>query len=147
VADVVLAAATVFAVVAVATAIPILLRVPEDNDARAHVTGALVMVTGAAAITFGAYLGNDLRCGHRCDRGDVPTGIDSLHRWWHRNDSWQWSTQLTLAAVGLAIAALAFAMAARRNPRARAPLWIARLVFLAWVLLVAGAPAVYELVN
>jgi hypothetical protein len=81
VAEVILAAATVFAVVAVATAIPTLLRVPADNDARAHVTPALVMLTGAAAITFAAFLAFDARCGHRCDRGHAPEGLASVHRW------------------------------------------------------------------
>ena len=146
-ADVVLAAGTVIAVVAVTTALPVLFRIPADNDARAHLTGALVILTGGAAITFGAYLGNDLRCGHRCDRGAAPGGIASFHRWWHRHDSWQWSTQLTIAAIGLAIAALAFAMAARRSPRARTPLWLARFVYAGWVVLVFAVPAAYEVVR
>jgi hypothetical protein len=147
VAQVVLAAATVLALVAVVTAIPTLLRVPADNDARAHLTGALVILTGGAAVTFAAYLADDLRCGHHCDRGTGPSGIASVHRWWHRHGSWQWSAQLTIAAAGLAVAALAFALAARRSRGARAPLWTARLVYLAWAGLVFAAPAAYELVK
>jgi hypothetical protein len=146
-AEVVLAAATVVAVVAVVSALPALARVPRDNDARSHLTGALVMVTGAAAITFGAYLAYDLRCGKRCDRGAAAGGIDSLHRWWHRHDAWQWSVQLTIAAAGLAVAALAFGLAARRSRRARAPLWAARMVYGVWIAVVFAAPAIYELVT
>jgi hypothetical protein len=145
--EIVLAVATVVAVAAVASALPALARVPRDNDARSHLTAPLVMVTGAAVITFGAYLGYDLRCGKRCDREAGGGGIDSLHRWWHRHDAWQWSVQLTIAAAGLAVAALAFGLAARRSPRARAPLWLARLVYAAWVAVVFAAPAIYELVS
>jgi hypothetical protein len=147
VAQLILAGATVFAVVAVATALPTLFRIPADNDARAHLTPALVILTGGAAITFAAYLGFEARCGHRCDKGRAPDGLASVHRWWHRHDSWQWSAQLTIAALGLGIAALAFALAARRHPRARAPVWAARAVYLGWVLVVFAAPAVYELVK
>jgi cytochrome bd-type quinol oxidase subunit 2 len=147
VAEVVLAATTVFAVLAVATAIPALLRTERGKDARSRLTPSLAILTGGAAITFAAYLTNDLRCGHRCDRGAAPSGIASFHRWWHRHDSWQWSTQLTIAAVGLAIAALAFAMAARRRPRARTPLWVARFVYAGWVVLVFAIPAAYEVVR
>jgi len=144
--EVVLAVATVVAVAAVVSALPALARVPRDNDARSHLTAALVMLTGAAAITFAAYLAFDLRCGHRCDGGQ-GTGFAGVHRWWHRHDSWQWSVQLTIAAAGLAVAALAFGLAARRSGRARAPLWGARLVYAAWVGVVFAAPAIYELVK
>ena len=146
-ADVVLAAATVFAVVAVATSLPSLLRADARERAGTRLMPSLVMLTGAAAITFAAWLAFDVRCGHRCDRGPGPDGIDSLHRWWHRHDSWQWGAELALAGAGLAVAALAFAMAARGMRRARALLWTARLAYLAWIALVFGAPAVYELLN
>jgi hypothetical protein len=147
VAEVVLAAATVFAVAAIAAAIPALLRVEPARDARSRLTPSLAILTGGAAITFAAYLAYDLRCGHRCDRGDAPTGLASVHRWWHRHGSWQWSTQLTIAAVGLAVAALAFALAARRSRRARPPLWLARVLYGAWVVLVFAVPAAYELIK
>jgi hypothetical protein len=145
VAEVVLAAATVFAVVAVATTLPRLLRLAPGRDARARLMPSLVILTGGAAITFAAYLAFHLRCGHRCDMGDAPTGLASVHRWWHRHESWQWEAQLTVAAVGLAVGALAFALAARRGRRARVPLWGARLLYLAWLVLVFVLPAAYEL--
>lgn len=146
-AQVVLAAATVFAVVAVAAALPALVRATPGRDARSRLTPSLAMLTGGAAVTFAAYLADDLRCGHRCDRGPAPTGVASFHRWWHRHDSWQWSAQLTIAAAGLALAALAFALAVRRVRLARPPLWLARLLYVAWVALVFLGPAVYELVK
>ena len=146
-AEAVLAAATVLAVASVVSALPTLIRIPRDNDARSHLTPALVMITGAAVITFAAYLAHDLRCGHRCDRGEPPGGLANVERWWHRHDSWQWGAQLTIAAVGLAVAALAFALAARRSRRARTPLWAARGVYVAWAVLVFALPAVYRLVS
>jgi ABC-type transport system involved in multi-copper enzyme maturation permease subunit len=47
-------------------------------------------------------------------------------------------------ALWIGVAALAFALAARRSRRARAPFWVAWLVYVAWAALVFGAPAAYE---
>jgi hypothetical protein len=106
-----------------------------------------VIVTGGAAITFASWTAFDRRCGGSCDahpRGE--TGFAGFYRWWHRHDSWQWSWQLIVAAIGLAAAAIAFSLAARGHPNARVPLWAARAVYAVWVVLVFVIPATYELV-
>jgi hypothetical protein len=134
-------------VAAVAAALPALVRGPEDREARKRLTPSLVILTGGAAITFAAYVAFDVRCDHNCDHAGNGTGFAGVHRWWHRHDSWQWSAQLTIAAAGLALAAVAFALAARRTRGARAPLWVARLVYAVWVAVVFAVPAVYELTG
>jgi cytochrome bd-type quinol oxidase subunit 2 len=143
---IVLATAIVVGVAAMVTAVATLMRAPAERDARARLTPALVILTGGAFITFSGYLAYDLRCGHRCERG-AGGGFAGLDRWWRDHDSWQWGAQLTIAAVGLAAAAVAFALAARGSRHARVPLWAARLIYLAWIALVFAVPAVYELVK
>ena len=143
-AEVALAAATVFAAAAVSASLPVLVR---RAPAGGRLTPSLVILTGGAAITFAAWLAFDIRCGHHCEPARGSHGVASLERWWRRHDSWQWSAELTIAAAALAVAALAFALAARGAGRARAALWAARLAYAAWIVLVFAPPAVYELVR
>ncbi|HKP92014.1 MAG TPA: hypothetical protein VJT75_18745 [Thermoleophilaceae bacterium] len=132
--------------VAVGAALPALLRRPRGGE-RIRLLPSLALLTGGAAIAFAAWVAFDGRCGNGCDAHPrYETGFAGFYRWWHRHDSWQWSAQLTLAAVGLALAAVAFALAARGHPRARVPLWGARVVYAVWVVLVFAVPAAYELV-
>ena len=132
----------------VAAALAALLRRrPGAGGARIRLLPSLALLTGGAAIAFAAWVAFDGRCGHGCDRNPrYETGFAGFYRWWHRHDSWQWSWQLIVAAAGLALAAVAFAMTARRHPRARAVLWTARAVYAVWVVLVFAVPAAYELV-
>jgi len=135
-------------VASVGTALTALLRQrPRRDGARIRLLPSLALLTGGAAIAFAAWVAFDGRCGHSCDRHpQYETGLAGFYRWWHRGDSWQWSAQLTVAAIGLALAAAAFALAARGHPRARAALWTARVVYVVWVVLVFVVPAAYELV-
>jgi hypothetical protein len=107
----------------------------------------LVLVTGGAPIALASWIAYDSRCGHACDRNPhYETGFAGFFRWWHRHDSWQWSAQLTLAAVALALAAIAFALTTRGHPRARVALWAARVAYVVWAVLVFAVPAAYEVV-
>ena len=125
----------------------LLRRRPRGDGTRLRLLPSLALLTGGAAIAFAAWVAFDGRCGHGCDRHPrYETGLAGFYRWWHRHDSWQWSAQLTLAAVGLALAAVAFALTARGHRRARAVLWAARAVYVVWVVLVFAVPAGYELV-
>jgi hypothetical protein len=135
-------------VIAVATALAALLRRrPGAPHARVRLLPSLALLTGGAAIAFASWVAFDGRCGHGCDRHPrYETGFAGFYRWWHRHDSWQWSAQLTLAAVALALAATAFALTARAHPRARVALWSARVAYVVWVVLVFAVPAGYELV-
>ena len=146
-AEAALAAATVIAVAAVAASLPALMRAAPDRATRSRLTPSLVILTGGAVVAFAAYLAFRLRCGHGCDHARKGDGFAGLHRWWHRHDSWQWDAQLLISAGGLATAALALTLAARGRGRARLPVWIARLAFAAWALVVFAMPAVYELVT
>ena len=144
--EVALAAATVVAVAAIASALPAIMRAGPERIGRTRLTSPLVILTGGALLTFAAYLAFASRCGRRCER-DAGSGFAGLHNWWHGHGSWQWSAQLTIAAVALACGALAFALAARESRYARVPLWAARLLYVAWTIVVFAMPAVYELVT
>jgi hypothetical protein len=127
--------------------VALLRRRPRGDDARIRLLPSLALLTGGAAIAFAAWVAFDGRCGHSCDRHPrYETGLAGFYRWWHRHDSWQWSAQLTLAAIGLMLAAVAFALTARGHRRARVALWAARVVYVVWVVLVFAVPAGYELV-
>jgi hypothetical protein len=145
-AETVLAAATIVAVAGMGAGLLALLRAPERRAVRSGLTPALVMLTGGAAITFAAWLGYAIRCGGGTCHPGAGGGFLGLDRWWLQHDSWQWGTELLLAALGLAAAAVAFWLAARRSRRARPALWLARLVYLSWFLLIL-ATAVYGVVN
>ncbi|MEA2397848.1 MAG: hypothetical protein QOK25_1404 [Thermoleophilaceae bacterium] len=145
-AEIALAAATVIAVVAVAAALARLLRTAESRSARSRLTPALAILTGGAAITFTAYLAYSLRCGGAGCRPGGGDGVAGFHHWWRAHDSWQWSGQLLVASVGLAIAAIALWLGARDSRRRRLPLWIARLLYTAWAAIVF-LPVLYELVS
>ena len=119
------AAATVLAVVALATGLPALLR--DRYAGRARITPALVVLTGGAAITFVAYLAFTLRCGNSGCRKGAGEGWLEADRWWRDDSTWQWGGQLLLAALGLAAAAVAFWLGARGRG-GRAP------VVAAWAL-------------
>ena len=136
------------AAAAVATGLASLVRRRSRARAtRVRLLPSLALLTGGAAVSFAAWIAYDGRCGHGCDRNPhYETGLAGFYRWWHRHDSWQWSAQLTLAAAGLALAATAFALAARAHPRARVPLWGARVAYVVWGVLVFAVPAAYELV-
>jgi hypothetical protein len=122
-------------------------RRPRGPGARVRLLPSLALLTGGAAIAFAAWVAFDGRCGHSCDRHPrYETGFAGFYRWWHRHDSWQWGAQLTLAAIGLAVAAVAFALTARAHPRARVVLWAARVAYVVWVVLVFAVPAAYEVV-
>ena len=127
-----------------AIALPALLR-RGPGGRRGGVTSALVIVTGGAAVTFVAWLAFAVRCsqyGCRVGPGDDVGGVDP---WWHMRQAWEWGTQLALAAVGLAIASLALALAARERRSARWMVNLARLVYLIWVIGVFAVPAAWEL--
>ena len=144
--ELVLAAAIVAAVIALATALPPLLRSAGEPGARSRLAPSLVIVTGGALITFTAYLAFDIRCGESCI-ADPAAGLFDLDRWWRRRRSWQWEAQLLVAAPALAVAALAFAMAVRRNHRAVLPLGIARALYGVWIVTVFGFTALSELTT
>jgi hypothetical protein len=135
-------------VIAVGAALSALLRQrPHGRDARVRLLPSLALLTGGAAIAFASWIAFDGRCGDGCDRRPrYETGLAGFYRWWHRHDSWQWSAQLTLAAVALALAAIAFALTARGHARARLVLWLARAAYVVWVVLVFAIPAAYELI-
>jgi hypothetical protein len=135
------------AVVAVVVALATLLEErPRGRAQRLKLLPYLALLTGGAAIAFAAWIAHQGRCGQGCDHepfGD--TGIAGFRGWWHRHDSWQWSAQLTLAAAGLALSAVAFALAARGHRRARVLLWAARIVYIVWVAVVFVVPGAYAL--
>jgi len=134
--------ATVVAVVLLALTLPALLR---RGRGRAGVTSALVILTGAAAITFVAYLAYLVRCAEaRCHfaGGDTVAGLEP---WWRINGSWLWGAQLALAGLGLALASVAFALAARERKGARRALIVARVAVVLWTLVVFFVPGAWEL--
>jgi hypothetical protein len=138
-AEIVLAAATIVAVAGMAAGLVALLRAPERPAVRSGLTPALVMLTGGAAITFAAWLAYAIRCGDGSCRRDAGDGFAGFDRWWLQHGAWQWGTELLLAALGLAAAAIAFWLAARRGRSARPALWLARILYLAWILLVLAS--------
>lgn len=142
-AEIALAAATVLAVAAVLTGLPRLLREGRTRDARSRLTPALLILTGGAAVTFAAYLAFKLRCDRIGCRHRTGHGFAELEQWWRGRSSWQWSGQLALASVALAAAAAAFWLSATRRRGARPAVWSARLLYVAWVLLVFVLPLAY----
>ena len=147
-AEVLLAAATVVAAAAVLATVPSIVRRPgagRPAARRKHLTPALVILTGGAAVTFVAWLAFELRCGGACTGArEGPLGFEP---WWRRHRSWQWSGQLVLASLGLATASLALTLSARRRKVARVPLIAARVAYGCWAVGVALAPAAYELLS
>lgn len=140
--EIAVAAATVFAALAVGLTLPTLIR---RTRGRSKLTPALVIITGGAAITFVAWLAFTIRCSQSgCH---VPKGSDvlGLEPWWRRKASWQWGGQLALASVGLVAAALALALAAREKRSARPALFVARLSYVAWAAVAFVIPALWEL--
>jgi hypothetical protein len=140
--EIALAVATVVAVAAVAVA---LRGVTRRDTGRSGVTPSLVIVTGAAAITFVAYLAFQIRCGEAgcvIRPGDDVAGIAP---WWRIDRAWQWGAQLTLASAGLLISSLALASAARESRGARPLLIAARSAYFLWAVLVFAVPMVWEI--
>jgi hypothetical protein len=136
------AVATVVAVVLLTLTLPALMR---RGRGRAGVTPALVILTGAAAITFVAYLAYLVRCaeaGCRFDAGDTVAG---LQPWWRSNGSWQWGGQLALAGVGLMLSSIAFALAARSRRTAGRAVIVARVAVALWAVIVFFIPATWEI--
>jgi hypothetical protein len=146
-AELVLAVATVVALVLVAAALVALLRSSGSGSdssraTRERVTPALAILTGSAAITFAAYLAYKLRCqGKACEFG-AGDGLLGFHHWWRAHDSWQWAGQLLVAALALASSAAALWLVSRGR-RGRPPLWVGRILCGAWALLVF-LPVLYE---
>ena len=141
--EVVMAAATIAAVVLMAFTLPALLR--RDRVGRARVTPALVILTAAAAITFVAYLGFIFRCDESgCG---VPSGQDVLgvEPWWRDDTAWQWGGQLALAGIALVLSSAALTLAVRERAAARRAVLLARVAVGAWVLLAFLVPLGWEL--
>jgi hypothetical protein len=139
---VVVAVATIVAVVLMAVTIPVIVR---RARGRARLTPALVILTGAAAITFAAYLAFLIRCaeaGCRFDAGDTVAGLEP---WWRRNSSWQWGGQLALAGVGLLLASIALTLAARERRATGRAVTLARVAVFLWAAIVFVIPAAWEI--
>ena len=140
--EVAVAAATVFAAVAVIYTLPALVN---RTRGRAGLTPALVIITGGAAITFVAWLAFTVRCtqsGCNVHPGDTFAGLEP---WWRRKHSWQWGAQLALASAGLVTASIALALAARDRPNARKALISARAFYAAWAAVAFVIPAAWEI--
>ena len=133
--------ATVVAVVLLALTLPPLIR---RNRGRAGVTSALVILTGAAAITFVAYLAFLVRCGEAGCRFDADDTVAGMAPWWRSNASWQWGAQLALAGAGLLLSSIAFALAARERKASRRALLVARIAVGLWALVVFLIPGAWE---
>ena len=136
------ATATVVAVVLLALTLPALLR---RGRGRAGVTPALVILTGAAAITFVSYLAFLVRCAEAGCVIEPNDTIAGFGPWWRDNGAWQWGGQLALAGVGLLLSSIAFALAARRRRSARGALAVARVAVGVWALIVFLVPAAWEI--
>ena len=139
--EIMVAAGTLIAVVAVGAALPALMR---RTGGRSGLTPALVILTGGAAITFVAWLAFTIRCSQSGCHVKPSYTVFGLEPWWRRKHSWQWGAQLTLASVGLVVASLSLALAARERPGARATLFAARFVYAAWALVAFVLPAAWE---
>lgn len=141
--EVVMAAATVAAVVLLALTLPALIRL--GRGGRRAVTPALVILTGAAAITFVSYLAFFVRCaeaGCVVRPGDTAAG---LYPWWRANDSWQWGAQLALAGVALVLASVALFLAVRGRRSAPRAVALARAAVFVWALVAFFIPALWEI--
>jgi hypothetical protein len=138
-----MAVATVVAVVLMAVTLPALLR-RRRVVGRAGVTPALVILTGAAAITFVAYLAFIFRCHESGCRIRADDTVAGFYPWWRNDDSWQWGGQLALAGVALVLASAALALAVRERRGARPGVTLARVAVAAWVLIAFLVPAAWE---
>ena len=141
--EVTMAAATVVAVLLMALTLPALLR-RRRAVGRAGVTPALVILTGAAAIAFVAYLAFIFRCngpGCRIPGGDTVAG---LYPWWRDDRSWQWGGQLALAGVALALSSAALALAVRDRRVTPHAVTLARVAVAGWVIVAFVIPAAWE---
>ena len=136
------AAATVFAAIAVAVTLPGLLK---RRRGRSKLTPALVIVTGGAAITFVAWLAFTIRCTESGCGVRHGYALFGLQPWWRLQASWQWGAELALASVGLVTASLSLALAARDRRSARPALIAARLVYGTWAIVAFVLPALWEI--
>jgi hypothetical protein len=141
--EIAVAAATLLAVVAVAVALPALMR--RRSGGRSGLTPSLVILTGGAAITFVAWLAFTVRCSQAGCHVKPSDTIAGLAPWWRRKHSWQWSGQLMLASLGLVTASVALALAARRGKGARPAVLLARLCYAVWAVVVFVIPAIWEI--
>ena len=139
--EIMVAAGTLIAVVAVGAALPALMR---RTGGRSGLTPALVILTGGAAITFVAWLAFTIRCSQSGCHVKPSYTVFGLEPWWRRKHSWQWSGQLILASIGLVTASVALALAARRRKNARNALIAARLFYGVWAVVVFVIPAICE---
>jgi hypothetical protein len=144
--ELVMAAATVAAVVLLALTLPALIRL--GRGGRRPVTPALVVLTAAAAITFVSYVGFFVRCadsdsGCGYDSGDTFAGFSP---WWRTDDAWQWGAQLALAGVALVLASLALFLAVRKRRAAGRAVAVARVAVFIWALVAFLIPALWEIV-
>jgi hypothetical protein len=142
--EVVMAAATVAAVVLLALTLPALIRL--GRGGRRAVTPALVILTGAAAITFVSYLGFFVRCAEAGCEIQSDDSIAGLYPWWRTDDAWQWGAQLALAGIALVLASLALFLAVRRRRTAARAVAIARVAVFIWALVAFFIPALWEIV-
>ena len=141
--EVVMAAATVAAVALLALTLPALIRL--GRGGRRTVTPALVILTGAAAITFVSYLAFFVRCAESGCVIQPDDTVAGLHPWWRANDSWQWGAQLALAGVALVLASLALFLAVRRRRAAGRAVTLARIAVFTWVMVAFAIPALWEI--
>ena len=142
--EVVMAAATIAAVVLLALTLPALIRL--GRGGRRAVTPALVILTGAAAITFVSYLGFFVRCEESGCGVAAEDTVAGLYPWWRTDDAWQWGAQLALAGVALVLASLALFLAVRRRRAAGRAVALARVAVFIWVLVAFAVPALWEVV-
>lgn len=140
--EVALAAATIIAVVLLAYTLPLIIR---RRGGRAGLTPALVILTGAAAITFASYIAFAVRCAETGCRVRRQDAVGGLYPWWRQENSWQWGGQLALASVALVLASLALALAARRRRSAKKAVILARVAVVLWALVVFLIPAGWEI--
>ena len=139
-----MAGATIAAVALLALTLPALIRL--GRGGRRAVTPALVILTGAAAITFVSYLAFFVRCAEAGCQIEPDDTVAGLYPWWRENDSWQWGAQLALAGVALVLASIALFLAVRgRRSTARA-VAVARVAVFVWVLVAFLIPAAWEIV-
>lgn len=136
-AEVASAVATVLAVAALCWALVTLVRRPRPR----RLVPTLVVVSAGSVLTFVAYIAFALRC--PVDGCHTPhrRSLAHIDPWSSSMKPWQWSTELALASAGLAIGALALALAARGWRGARPALWSASGLYAAWVAIAIVVPA------
>ena len=109
---------------------------------RPRLAAPLVTITGAAVITFVAYLAYQGRCRQWC--GPQPGGRAV---WWRVEEAWQWAGQLLLASVGLSAASLALVLAARGMRGVRTSVKVAQIAFAVWVVVALAIPLGIEVTS